>query len=253
MTDMLLRGQFWVENELIQGSWQNQRRGMLWEPRVIKSVREGNGGRFQGRRKGNEKSLFCRRSVWADFRSSMIIMSRSRCMHWVLHWEERISGAVCHLLYRVSSYDIGERCSSVQDEENGPQYWTLRHTVHELWWWRRRSFDWSGLISERYDWNHWSAVDWMPKRELILDQVITECVWLWCVYVCAALYVSLQYVCVCVWGGSLSGVCRARAHVQSVAASLVRTCGGGGGGAVFYFWQSVLHVSRLTQRLKNKH
>ena len=27
----------------------------------------------------------------------------------------------CHLLYRVSSYDIGERCS-VQDEENGPQY-----------------------------------------------------------------------------------------------------------------------------------
>ena len=79
------------------------------------------------------------------------------CMHWVLcwgcslHWEERISGAVCHLrkangLQSGYSYDIGER-RSVQDEENGPQYWALRHTVHELWWWRRRVIDWSGLIS----------------------------------------------------------------------------------------------------------
>ena len=64
------------------------------------------------------------------------------CMHWVLwwrwslHWEERISGAVCHpqkklMIYRVVSYDIGERCS-VQDEENGPQYWARRHTVHVI-------------------------------------------------------------------------------------------------------------------------
>ena len=35
------------------------------------------------------------------------------------------------MIYRVNSYDIGERCS-VQDEENGPQYLALRHTVHEL-------------------------------------------------------------------------------------------------------------------------
>ena len=26
--------------------------------------------------------------------------------------------------------------------------------------------DWYLSESERYDWNHWSAVDWMPKTEL---------------------------------------------------------------------------------------
>ena len=87
------------------------------------------------------------------------------CMHWVLwwgwsfHWEERNSGVVCHLrkadgLQSGYSYDIGER-RSVQDVENGPQYWALRHTVHELWWWRRRVTDWSGLISVY--WNDWSS------------------------------------------------------------------------------------------------
>ena len=50
------------------------------------------------------------------------------------------------MVYRVVSYDIGQRCS-VQDEENGPQYWALRHTVYKLWWWWRRVIDWSGLIS----------------------------------------------------------------------------------------------------------
>ena len=33
------------------------------------------------------------------------------------------------MIYSVVSYDIGERCS-VPDEENGPQYWAMRHTVH---------------------------------------------------------------------------------------------------------------------------
>ena len=33
-------------------------KGMLWEPRVTCRIREGNGGMFQGRRKGKEKS-FC--------------------------------------------------------------------------------------------------------------------------------------------------------------------------------------------------
>ena len=35
------------------------------------------------------------------------------------------------MVYRVVSYDIGER-HSVQNEENGPQYLALRHNVHEL-------------------------------------------------------------------------------------------------------------------------
>ena len=97
------------------------------------------------------------------------------CMHsvlwwgWSLHWEERISGAVCHLRkadgLQSVSYDIRERCS-VQDDENGPHYRALRHTVHELWWWRRRVIwlKWTE-VSVRYDWNHRRAVDWMPKTE----------------------------------------------------------------------------------------
>ena len=35
------------------------------------------------------------------------------------------------MIYRAVSYDIGKR-RSVQDEENGPQFLALRHTVHEL-------------------------------------------------------------------------------------------------------------------------
>jgi len=140
---------------------------MLWEPRVIESGRET----VEGFQEDEEKELlFCHHSVWADFPSVMFLCCL--CMHWVLwwgwslHWEEWISGAVCHLrkAYRVVSYGIGER-RSVQDEENGPQYWALRHTVHELWCWWRRVIDWSGLIPERYEWNQWSAVDWMPKTQ----------------------------------------------------------------------------------------
>ena len=84
--------EFWVEND-------SKVPGRIKEGDVVRAkgnrVREGNGGRFQGRRKGKRG-----RSVWADFRSSMFLCRL--CMHWVLwwrwslHWEERISGAVCH-------------------------------------------------------------------------------------------------------------------------------------------------------------
>ena len=93
--DMLLHGQFWVKNE-------SKVPGRIREGDVVRAksnrVREGTGRRFQGRRKGKEKS-FC--LVWADFPSSMFLCCL--CMHWVLwwgwslHWEEQISGAVCHL------------------------------------------------------------------------------------------------------------------------------------------------------------
>ena len=93
--DVLLHGLFWVKNE-------SKVPGRIREGDVVRAksnlVMEGNGRRFQGRRKG---LLFCRRSVWADFPSSMFLCRL--CRHWVLwwgwslHWEERISGAVCHL------------------------------------------------------------------------------------------------------------------------------------------------------------
>ena len=50
------------------------------------------------------------------------------------------------MVYRVVSCDIWERCS-VQDEENGPEYWALRHTIHKLWWWRGRVIYWVWLTS----------------------------------------------------------------------------------------------------------
>ena len=89
---------------------------------------------------------------------------RDRCMHWLIEFFDEVGNfpqrsgflELCTIreklmLYGVVSYDTGER-SSVQDEENGPQYLALRHTVHEPWWWRRRVINWSGLISVREVW-----------------------------------------------------------------------------------------------------
>ena len=93
-------------------------------------IREGNGRRFQGRRKGKEKS-FC--FVVVQFE----LIFHHPCFYVVCacivffgevgHFTER-SGflelcVICEklMVYRVVSYDIGER-RSVQDEENGSQY-----------------------------------------------------------------------------------------------------------------------------------
>ena len=69
------------------------------------------------------------------------------------------------MVYRVVSYDIGER----QDEENWPQYtpyMSCDGDEDEL----LTEADW--YLSERYEWNHWSAVDWMPKTEYRLEKRI---------------------------------------------------------------------------------
>ena len=136
--------------------------GMLWEPRVTES---GNGGRFQGRRKWKQKS-FC--FVVVNFK----LIFGHPCFHVVCVFE--FFGEVGHftkrsgflelcnirkklMIYRVVSYDIGEKCD-VQDEENGPEYWALRHTVLELWWWWKRVIDRSGLISV---WEIWlKPLEW---------------------------------------------------------------------------------------------
>ena len=88
-------------------------------------IREGNGSRFQVRRKGKEKN-FC-------FVVQFELIFRHPCFYVVCacievevgHFTER-SGflelcVICEklMVYRVVSYDIGER-RSVQDEENGP-------------------------------------------------------------------------------------------------------------------------------------
>ena len=93
-------------------------------------MREGNGRTFQGRRKGKEKS-FCFVVVQFEliFRHQCFCVVCA-CIEFfgdVVHFTER-SGflelcVICEqlMVYRMLSYDIGER-RSVQDEENGPQY-----------------------------------------------------------------------------------------------------------------------------------
>ena len=92
-------------------------------------VREGNGRRFQGRRKWKEKS-FCFVVVQFELIFShpcfYVICACNEFFGEVGHFSQS-SGflelcIICEklMVYRmVISYDIGERCS-VQDEEDGP-------------------------------------------------------------------------------------------------------------------------------------
>ena len=92
-------------------------------------VREGNDGRFQGRRKGKEKN-FC--FVVVQFElifGHPYVYVVCACVEFfgeVGHFTERSRFlepcVICKKLtvYRLVTY-IRERCS-VQDEENGPQY-----------------------------------------------------------------------------------------------------------------------------------
>ena len=149
-------------------------KGMLWEPRVIESGRgmvEGFKEDEKGKRRASVLSSFSLNwfSVIHVFMSSVHALSSLVRLFTSLRgadfWSCVSSAKNWWFTAGVVSYDIGERCS-VQEEENGLQYWALRHTVHELWWWRRRVIDWSDwYLSERYEWNHWSAVDLMPKTE----------------------------------------------------------------------------------------
>ena len=93
-------------------------------------IRERNGRRFQGRRKGKEKS-FCFVVVQFEliFRHPRFYVVCA-CIEFFGedgHFTERSRFlelcVICEklMVYRVVSYDIGER-RSVQDEENGPQY-----------------------------------------------------------------------------------------------------------------------------------
>ena len=124
---MLLHGQFGVKNE-------SKVPGRIREGDVVRAksnrVREGTCRRFQGRRKGKEKS-FC--FVVIQFELIFhhpyfyVVCACIEFFGEVGHFIERSRFlelcVICEklMVYRVVSYDIGERCS-VQDEENGPQY-----------------------------------------------------------------------------------------------------------------------------------
>ena len=87
-------------------------------------VREGNGGWFQGRRKGNEKS-FCfvvvQFELLFDHPRFYVVCACIKFFGDVGHLTKPSVIGEKLMIYRVVSYDIREECSA-QDEEIGPQY-----------------------------------------------------------------------------------------------------------------------------------
>ena len=149
--DMLLHGQVWVKNV-------SKVPGRIREGDIVRAksnqVREGNGGWFQGRwnRKRRASVLSSLSLSW--FSVINVFMSSVHASSCLVRLVTSLRGkdfwscvsSAKSWWFRVISYDIRERCS-VQDKENGPLYWALRHTIHELWWWGRRDIDWSELTS----------------------------------------------------------------------------------------------------------
>ena len=149
------------------------KKGMLWEPRVIESGRETVEG-FKEDEKGTRRASVLLSFSLSWFSVIHVFMSSVHALSSLVtvvtsqrgaDFRSCVSSAKKLMIYRVVNYDIREECSA-QDEENGPQYWTLRHTVHGLDGDKNElltEVDW--YLSERYDWNHWSAADWVPKTE----------------------------------------------------------------------------------------
>ena len=167
--DVLFHGQFWVKNE-------SKVPGRIREGDVVRAksnrVREGNGRRFQGRRKGKEKS-FC--FVVTEYE---LILGHS--YFYVVCTCIEFFGEVGHFTERSGFLELTSAKSWWFTEwlavmsERGVVYRTKRMGPStEPWGTPYMScdgdedklltgVDW--YLSERYEWNHWSAVDWMPKN-----------------------------------------------------------------------------------------
>ena len=120
---MLLHGQVWVKND-------SKVPGRIRKGDVVRAksdqAREGNGGRFQGRRKGKEKS-FCfdiiKFELIFNHPCFYVVCAYIRFFGEVGHFTERcgfLELRIIHkklMVYRVLSY-VGERCSVQDKEEN---------------------------------------------------------------------------------------------------------------------------------------
>ena len=121
-------------------------KGMLWEPRVIELGRETVEG-FKEDERGKRRASVLSSFSLSWFSVIHVFMSSVHALRSLVRLVTSLRGAdfwscvssAKSWWFTVVSYDIGER-RSVQDG-------ALKHTVHELWWWRRRVIHWSGLIS----------------------------------------------------------------------------------------------------------
>ena len=148
-------------------------KGMLWEPRVIESERETVEG-FKEDEKGKRRASVLPSfslswfSVIHVFMSSVHALSSfvrlvtslrvadfwscvsSAKSWWFTDWLAMISErGVVHRTKRMGP----------STEPWGTPYMSCDGDEDEL----LTEVDW--YLSERYEWNHWSAVDWMPKTE----------------------------------------------------------------------------------------
>ena len=148
-------------------------KGMLWEPRVIESGREMVVGLKEdehGKRRASVLSLLS--LSW--FSVIHVFMSSVHASSSLARLVTSLRGAdfwSCVLSTKSWSFTewlamISERGVVYKTKRMGPStehwgtpYMSCDGDEDEL----LTEVDW--YLSERYDWNHWSAVDWMPKTD----------------------------------------------------------------------------------------
>ena len=146
---------------------------MLWEPRVIESGRgtvEGFKEDEKGKRRASVLSLFS--LSW--FSVSHVFMSSVHALSSLVRMVTSLRGAdYCSCVSSAKSWWFTEWLAMIS--ERGVVYRTKRMGPSTEPWGTPMScdgdedellteVDW--YLSERYEWNHWSAVDRMPKTEL---------------------------------------------------------------------------------------
>ena len=142
--------------------------GILWEPRVIESGRGTVEGFKDDEKEKRRASVLSSFSLsWFSIIHVFIVCACIEFFGEVGHFTER-SGFLelcvsCKklMIYRVVSYDIGvvyrTKRMGPSTEPWGTLYMSCDGNENEL----LTEVDW--YLSEMYDWNRWSAVDWMPK------------------------------------------------------------------------------------------
>ena len=127
-------------------------KGMLWQPKVIESGREMAAGFDEEKEKRRASVLSSLSLSWFSVIHALMSCACTEFFGEVVYFTERGGylelRVICKKLtvYRMACNDVRERCG-VQDEENGPQHWALRHTILELWLWRGWVIYWSELTS----------------------------------------------------------------------------------------------------------
>ena len=140
-------------------------KGILWEPRIIESGRE----MVEGFKEDEKRKR--RASVLSSFSLSWFFV-----IHVFMSSVHALSSLVrlfpvCHFrktdgLHTEWLATISERGGVYRTKRMGPRtkpwgtlYMSCYGDEDEL----LNEVDW--YLSEKYDWNHWIAVDWMPKTE----------------------------------------------------------------------------------------